>query len=165
MTSKVKISTLSLVLTAIYFVTLVAFTLLNLNKGNEITAYILSAIIIIVCFAALFYSPIKITATDAQLEIWRSISCKSIPYSEIKSIFLNKPTLAEKRLFASGGFFGYWGWFSESTIGKYFAYYGKASDCFIITLKSGKVYRLGCENPEQMVQYISSKLTKTPEND
>lgn len=163
MTSKVKFSTFSLIITAIYFITLVAFTLLKLQQGHEITAYIFSAIIVVACSTALFYAPVKLTATDSALEIWRSLSCKSIPYSEIKSVFLNKPTIAEKRLFASGGFFGYWGWFSESTVGKYFAYYGKASHCFIITLKSGKAYRLGCENPEEMVQYISAKINKTAE--
>ncbi|MDE5838377.1 MAG: PH domain-containing protein [Paramuribaculum sp.] len=158
MTSKVKFSTFSIFITIVYIVTIVAFIILKLEKGHEITSYILSAILIISCFTAYFYAPVKIKATDTQLEICRSLSSKSIHYKDIAKIFLNQPTLAEKRLFASGGFFGYWGWFSESTVGKYFAYYGKASDCFIVVLKSGKAYRLGCENAPEMVQYITERI-------
>ena len=69
------------------------------------------------------------------------------------------PTMAKKRICGSGGWFGYYGWFSEPSIGKYFAYYGKASDCFLVTLKDGKKYVLGCESPDEMVEVIN-KLIK-----
>ncbi len=48
--------------------------------------------------------------------------------------------MAERKICRSGGFFGYWGWLSEPSIGKYFAYYGKASDCSLVELKNGKRY-------------------------
>ena len=67
--------------------------------------------------------------------------------------------MAKKRICGSGGWFGYYGWFSEPSIGKYFAYYGKASDCFLVTLKDGKKYVLGCESPDEMVEVIN-KLIK-----
>lgn len=62
--------------------------------------------------------------------------------------------MAEKRICGSGGWFGYYGWFREPTIGKYFAYYGKASDCFLVRLKNGKNYVLGCEDKNEFVGYI-----------
>ncbi len=68
------------------------------------------------------------------------------------------PTMAERRICGSGGFFGYWGWFKEPSIGKYFAYYGKASDCFLVELKDGKKYLIGCSNPSEVVSYINSRL-------
>lgn len=62
------------------------------------------------------------------------------------------------RICGSGGFFGYWGWFKERDLGKYFAYYGKSSDCFLVTLKSGNKYMLGCTEPEEMVDFINKNL-------
>ncbi|WP_300877569.1 PH domain-containing protein [uncultured Duncaniella sp.] len=67
--------------------------------------------------------------------------------------------MAEKRICGSGGFMGYWGWFSERDLGKYFAYYGKASDCFLVTMKDGRKYMLGCQNPAEMVDAINARLT------
>ena len=67
-------------------------------------------------------------------------------------------TMAEKRILGSGGVFGYWGWFREDSIGRYMAYYGKASDCFIVRLKDGKNYMLSCIDPLGMMEYIDSKL-------
>ena len=100
----------------------------------------------------------SISVDEANLNINRSLRIKSIPLKEIKSVKLCPPTMAEKRICGSGGWFGYWGWFSEPSIGKYFAYYGKASDCFLIELKDGKKYLLGCADAPLMVERISSKI-------
>ena len=48
--------------------------------------------------------------------------------------------------------------FKEGDIGRYYAFYGKASDCFLIRLKNGDKYMLGCENPAEMVRYIRSQI-------
>lgn len=160
MKSKVKISTFSIAMTIITIMALIAIMIARLERGHEITAYTIAVIIVISCFSALFYTPITISANDDGIHINRSLSIKSLPYGEIESVELCPPTMAEKRLFASGGFFGYWGWFSEPGIGKYFAYYGRSSDCFLVTLKSGKKYVLGCENTPEMVGYIKNHLHK-----
>ncbi|MBE6230681.1 MAG: hypothetical protein E7119_08940 [Bacteroidales bacterium] len=36
--------------------------------------------------------------------------------------------------------------FHEHDSGKYFAYYGRSSDCFLVELKDGRKYLLGCKN-------------------
>lgn len=102
--------------------------------------------------------PLFISVRDGELNINRPLKIKSIPLSTIDSVKLVSPTMAEKRICGSGGWFGYYGWFSEPSIGKYFAYYGKASDCFLVTLKDGKKYILGCENPKDMVDYINESI-------
>ena len=79
-----------------------------------------------------------------------------LSYSEIESVRLCPPTMGEKRLFGSGGFLGYWGWFSERDLGRYFAYYGKASDCFLVRMRDGRQYMIGCEDAPKMVDYINS---------
>lgn len=63
---------------------------------------------------------------------------------DIAEVKLCQPTMGAIRICGSGGFFGWYGWFREGDIGKYFAYYGKSSDCFLVTLKDGRKYMLGC---------------------
>ena len=65
--------------------------------------------------------------------------------------------MASIRIFGSEGYIGYWKVYRGS-IGRYIAYYGKASDCFLINMKNGGKYVLGCENPEEMVNFINSKI-------
>ena len=73
----------------------------------------------------------------------------------VENVDLFQPTMGTYRLFGSGGFMGYWGLFREGGIGRYAAYYGKASDCFLVKLRNGDKYVLGCTNPSGMVAYIS----------
>jgi hypothetical protein len=38
------------------------------------------------------------------------------------------------------------------------AYYGKASDCFLLRLDNGKQYVLGCKDADAMVDYIQKQI-------
>lgn len=108
--------------------------------------------------AVLFFSPMSLAIDDSSLIVNFSVRHKTIPLSEIESVRLCPPTMGAIRVCGSGGFFGYWGWFKENDLGKYFAYYGKASDCFLVTLKGGKKYLLGCKDAPDMVQAIAFHL-------
>ena len=85
---------------------------------------------------------------------------KRIPMCEVVSVELFQPTMGAIRIFGSGGYMGYWGIFREGDIGRYYAFYGKASDCFLVRTKNGDKYVLGCSNPEKMVDYINSQIAK-----
>ena len=122
---------------------------------DSIAVYIAAGALIVLCLTALLFMPLSITVKNGELNINRSLRIKTIPLSHIASVELWSPTMAERRICGSGGWFGYYGWFREPSIGKYFAYYGKASDCFLVTLKDEKKYVLGCENPKDMVEYIN----------
>ncbi len=127
-------------------------------RGN--TLWILPcAMVCIFCLAALFYAPMSISADDSKLSIHRPLRIKDIPLSDIAEIRLCPPTMAARRICGSGGFLGYWGWFSERDLGRYFAYYGKASDCFLVTLRDGKKYMLGCTSPAEMVTFVSKRCS------
>lgn len=125
---------------------------------DSLAKYIVVGALFVLCFTALCYMPLSISIRDGKLNINRPLKIKSIPLSTIDSVKLVSPTMAEKRICGSGGWFGYYGWFSEPSIGKYFAYYGKASDCFLVTLKDGKKYVLGCEAPNEIVEYINKYI-------
>lgn len=162
MKKSVVISTFCLILTILTVVLLIGIWLYTFNNGAPVIGIISLTVLLLLFFvAALFYSPLSISADDDAVRIHRLLKTKSIPYSEIETVMLCPPTMSERRLCGSGGFFGYWGWFREPSIGKYFAYYGKASDCFLVRLKNGSQYLLGCKDKGDMVDYISRHLPES----
>lgn len=116
-----------------------------------------------VCFAislifVVIYTPLSISVDSKALRIRRLLLTRTIPMNQIESVARCSPTMGARRVCGSGGFYGYWGWFSERDLGKYFAYYGKASDCFLVTLKNGRRYMLGCEDPQSVADFIKEHI-------
>ena len=157
MRKKVKLSTWSTSLTAIVLILLLAA--LYFAK-DPFAKYMVVSAFIVLCLTALIYMPLSISVKNGDLNIIRPLKIKSIPLSSIESVKSISPTMAEKRICGSGGWFGYYGWFSEPSIGRYFAYYGKAFDCFLITLKNKKKYVLGCEAADEIVELIKAHTTE-----
>jgi hypothetical protein len=155
MRKKVKLSTWSTIMTLIGLIVLLAAFCF---AKDSLAKYIVVGALVVLCFTALCYMPLSISVKNGVLNINRPLKIKSIPLSLITSVELYSPTMASIRICGSGGWFGYYGWFKEPSIGKYFAYYGKASDCFLVTLKDGKKYVLGCEAPNEIVEYINKHI-------
>lgn len=114
----------------------------------------MAVIIVPMLLSTLLYMPLSISVDSRSLNINRILRTKSIPTAEIAAVRLCPPTMGAIRICGCGGFFGWYGWFHEKDLGKYFAYYGKASDCFLITLKDGRKYMLGCKDAPEMVSEI-----------
>ena len=158
MKKRVLISTYSVITTIVCFALIIGLGIYLLCKGETVAAYVDFAIVIFLSIAALFYAPLSLTLTDTTLEINRSLRIKTLPLKDIESVKLCPPTMGAIRVCGSGGYLGYWGWFKERDLGKYFAYYGKASDCFVVRMKDGRQYMLGCKDAPEMVAAIQSKL-------
>lgn len=119
---------------------------------------ILGVIIIVLLSFCMFYSPLSISANEETVEINSPFKIHSIAMRRIVSVERFKPTMGSLRLFGSGGFLGYWGIFREGDVGMYMAYYGKASDCFLLRLDNGDKYVLGCKDADAMVTYIQHHI-------
>ena len=128
------------------------------NHPPRLIQLLLTLLLLVWSAVGLFYMPMSISADKSAIYINRSLKIKAIPMADISSVRLCPPTMCAIRIFGSGGFLGYWGWFRERDLGKYFAYYGRSSDCFLVELKDGRKYLLGCKNAPQMVEYIKSQL-------
>lgn len=155
MKQNVSLSGYSMMLSGLCVAVLVACLLYCRDNWG---LYLIGGLIVAAMFLVLFYMPMSVSADENNLCINRSLRIKNIPLSEIKSVELCAPTMAERRICGAGGFFGYWGRFYEPSMGRYFAYYGKASDCFLVKLKNGKKYLLGCQNPAEIVNYIKQRI-------
>lgn len=125
--------------------------------------WIIIFFLIIWCCSTLFYAPVDVSADDDEVRVRRVLKSKRIPYSEIESAAPYQASRKPKRKgFKAMPFrsFGRWGHYSDDNIGDYFAYYGKPDSCVLITMKDGKKYVIGCQDPKQFSEYINSKLGK-----
>lgn len=158
MKKRVEFSTYCWIITAITTVVICGVFLATIKTDNNIAAYIWGAAVAVLLLSALCFMPLSIYLDNESLEIKRPLMVKSIPLTDIADVRLCAPTMGAKRICGSGGWFGWYGWFLEKDLGKYFAYYGKASDCFFVTLKNGKKYMLGCKDAPGVVNAIKEKI-------
>lgn len=156
MKSKVQLSKYAFLLTLVVNGVLLAGCILTFGKGPGF--WIFLGVLAFLIILGLLYAPVSIISTPDKVTIKTVLNKRSIPINEIENVELFQPTMGAYRLCASGGYFGYWGLFREGDIGKYFAFYGKASDCFLITMKKGDKYVLGCINPGETVDYIKQQI-------
>lgn len=158
MKSKISYSRFAILLTAI--LSGVLFVACIATVKEEPAFFSLLAIFLILYISALFFGAAYIKADSYNIVLGSLLRSKKIPMSEVESVELFQPTMGAIRICASGGFMGYWGTFREGDIGKYYGFYGKASDCFLVRLKNGSKYVLGCDHPDKMTDYIKSQISK-----
>lgn len=117
------------------------------------------AVSLIIVLVGLFYCPTHVSADGCAVAVHRALSGRKVfRYDDIKSVDTIYPSAGGIRLCGSGGFFGYWGYFSDILIGQYFGYYADRSQCFVIKLKNDRQYVVSCENHVEMVTYIRNCL-------
>lgn len=154
MKNKVKYSVFSLAMTAIVIIlSIIGIISLRHNTDELILFCVIMGLAII---SGLYFCPVSVEANKDGIKLHRLLSRpKFFALDDIQSVDTCYPSGGGLRLCGSGGCFGYWGYFSDIMIGTYFGYYGKRSCCFLIKLKNGRQYVLGCENPAEMVEYIN----------
>lgn len=105
------------------------------------------------------YAPIYVEVDSDFVSVKSLLKRKRFRIEDIKSVELFQPTMGAIRIVASGGFMGYWGLFKEGDVGNYIGFFGKSSDCFMIRMKNGDKYVLGCKDPKMMVDEIKKRIT------
>ena len=162
---RVKLSGWSIAMTILTMVFLISICIWQFHKTeNEFYCWLLLGIVAVWSFNTLFYSPMYVDLTEDSINVETLMRVRRFPLDEIVSVKICEPTMSEHRICGSGGYFGYWGWFREPSIGKYFAYYGKASQTFLIRLKSGRQYMLGCSDSKEMAKALAEQLTLIKNN-
>ena len=157
MKNEVKYSLYSKIIT-FAIIGLCIFVLCQVEGYSE-KNLIAGSILIIAILVGLYYCPISVEADTNGIRVHRFLSRpKTFNYADIESVDTCYPSAGGIRLCGSAGLFGYWGYFSDIMIGTYFGYYGSRSYCFLLKLKSGRQYVIGCENPVEMVSYINTNL-------
>lgn len=160
MKKRVELSSYCWIISSLTVAIICSVFLATVKTDNHLAAYIWGAAVIVLLLSALCFMPLSISLDNHSLRIRRPLKTKSIALSEIADVRLCPPTMGAKRICGSGGWFGWYGWFKENDLGKYFAYYGKASDCFLVTLKDGRKYMLGCKDTPEMVNAIKENINQ-----
>lgn len=148
------------------FVTVIATGILvaGMIYGSENTTVFtsLSVLMAAILLSMWYYSPVSIEVNGEAIIVRKRISRKTIPFSSIESVssFVPMPWLINQRVCGSGGYAGYWGWFKEPENGTYFGYYGESNNCFLVKLKNGRKYVLGCEDSQSVIDFITEKISK-----
>lgn len=156
MKNKVKLDAMSMALTVVVILALGGAAVAVREEGNN--GYIVVGILVLLVVAGLFYWPLSLEATAEALVVSRPVAKKMIPYTSIAEVKRCYPSAGGLRLLGSGGFLGYWGYFSDTVIGNYFGYYGDRSQCILVKLTSGKQYVVSCQAPDEMVEAIRGHL-------
>lgn len=157
MKSKVRFSAYCVIVT----VAVVALFLIGIvaTRHQSDKCIGLSVIAVVTTLAGLFYCPMSVSTDSNSVKIHRLLSgCKTFKYSDIEAVDTCYPSAGGLRLCGSGGFFGYWGYFSDILIGQYFGYYADRSQCLYIKLKNKKQYVISCENHIEIVKAIQRSL-------
>ena len=160
MEKKTVLSIYSRLMSILAIAIVVALFVYELKFHQYSRMAVLGVALVVLVTAIMIYAPRAIAVNDGYIMVKRLLKPKMIDLKDVESVQLVSPTMAERRLLGSGGWMGYWGWFSDGELGRYFAYYGKASECFLVKLKSGRQYMLGCKDTKEMVDYIQSLLKK-----
>ncbi len=158
MKSKVILSRYSLAVTVITMVAVFIGCVATVRE--KLPFFILLGVYVLLLIFALFYGAFYIQADSEYIIMGSLLRKRKILMRNVESVELFQPTMGAIRIFGSGGFFGYWGIFSEGDIGRYSAFYGKASDCFLVRMKNGDKYVLGCKNPAEMVAWIDKERVR-----
>jgi len=153
--SRVDQSTSSFILTIIIVGMLVAGCICTYGTDKFV---IMLAVTLLLLILGMIYAPVSVSASEKELRVNSPFKIHTIPMRRIVSVERFMPTMGAIRLFGSGGFMGHWGIFREGDVGRYVAYYGKSSDCFLVRLDNGDKYVLGSRNPEAMVDYIRAQI-------
>lgn len=154
--SRVKFSTYCIIATIVVFGLIVWGIYATYSYPDKCMLVVVASLLVLIF--SMLYCPLSISADEREVIVHSPFRNHRIPMRRITYVERFQPTLGRIRVCGSGGFMGYWGLFKEGDTGRYEAYCGNSSDCFMIRLDNGDKYVLGCKNPDVMVDYIKSNL-------
>lgn len=152
--SKVRLCPRSLVFFIIYG--LAFFITLVLTADNTLVFCSILGLCVLIVSAAGIYAAGRVIVDDNYLTIKCMLCSHRIFLTDVREVGLYQP-VGPKTIFGSFGFLGYWGVFQDTVIGRYRAFYGHPDDTFLVTLKDGRRYVLGCVKAAEMVRFINAQ--------
>lgn len=157
MKRKVHFSTYCIIITVVVIAALLIEIIATRHHTNR--CILLIVITVISVLTGLFFCPMSVSIDSDSVKIHRLLfGCKTFKYSHIEAVDTCYPSAGGLRLCGSGGFFGYWGYFSDILIGRYFGYYADRSQCFCIKLKNKRQYVISCKDHLEIVKAIQENL-------
>lgn len=158
MTNRVVYSAYCWVLSALCVLLIGGYGGMCFYNDNPEKGWVMIGMLVCLIIPTLIYAPLAISVDEEYIAVRRPLATKRIPLQAIAAMSYAPPTMGEKRIIASGGFMGYWGWFKDWEAGKYFGYYGRASETFLLKLRNGKQYMLGCKDCATFAEEVKRQI-------
>ncbi len=122
--------------------------------------WFLLSVALIILFIILYFvhkSPVSVEYNESQLIINMLAGQKVINLNDICESGIFKPDRTELRLWGSGGFCGFTGYFRNTKIGKYESFVGDYNQAFYLKTKDNKYFVLSCEGRDALLMKIKTR--------
>ena len=149
----------SIVMTVFGIILLIAVPFIPF--ANILTLITIGIVWLLIILSVLILAPITISADDNGLIVNSLLKKHSLKIAEIQTVQKYPAVSNEMSLIFSYGFFGFWGWRREEFIGRYFSYYGTPDNTFLVIMRDGRRYRIGCHNAADIRDYLQNRLRNT----
>lgn len=122
---------------------------------DEWMHFTVRTLLLVLVLCAVYYCPLFMEVNHHYFYIVRLLRKKAIPLEEIAvAIPFDLKNKRPVRICGAGGFFGFWGWYYASGIGRLFLYATRLDNLLLIQLQSGRKYVVSCEDPAKMARFI-----------
>ena len=158
----------SLFITFIFSGLLIGITIISIYFYYKISNSFYKYLMLVGCIPVLvililgyLLSPQRIVFKNDKLKIDRIISDVYIDYSKIKEVNLVNSDdifLNSKKIFASFGFWGYYGKFRSEKYGVYYLYARRGEGSYIILKTDSKTYVIAPSKPMVFMEKLKNKL-------
>lgn len=137
---------------------IVGFSLYKIGQTDQEILTITIIPIIVICIIAYVFRPNNYAVSDDKLLIHRMIKDVEIKRNNIKSVEMIDESKVKNsiRTFGSGGFFGSYGKFWNSTLGSMTWYITRRENFVLVTTNDEKKILLTPDEPEAFVASLSS---------
>lgn len=161
---RVPRSNTTILLTLGFFAVCVITFLLGYSRQGETPLaawYIAMGLLALVALMGMAFHPRYIELDSDRLILHRTVGTVAMHYDDITAAqIVLLPPGGDVPLFALRGIFGNIGLFYNRNIGRYRAYMASDSESVLVSLKDGRKYLLGCENPAELIKMLEDKLTR-----
>jgi len=155
-------SRFSIVVTVVFIVTTVLLCCFD-TDGSDSRHWAIGICryaFVLVLLAGLYYCPRSVEITPSRMIIRRLLTKKYIPVGEIIAVAPYQRTMNFVRVCGSGGVLGFWGWFRNQELGRFFVYATTLKQLVVVALASGRTYVVSCGNAQEMAAQITLRMHK-----
>jgi hypothetical protein len=142
----------------VLIVGIVLFSLYKIGQSDQAVLLITIIPIIVICLIAYVFRPNNYSVSNDKLLIHRLIGDVKIGRNNIKTVEMIDESKVRKsiRTFGSGGFFGSYGKFWNSTLGKMTWYVTRKDNFVLVITNDEKKILLTPDEPEEFVASLSA---------
>lgn len=129
------------ILATVVIILLTIFLVCQYVSTQSVILLLVSVFMMFTCIVFLPVVPLYIEKRDNSVVLRQLLFTKIFELSEVEINHISEKDMAmTKRLFGSGGLFGYIGWFRNPKLGKFYMIANSKKDLVLIKTKEGKNY-------------------------